>query len=178
MKKNGILLLTAGSLVFLAMLLQSGVPVRGWAGRYGGSAVLSGSAPVQGGGVAAKTGNAPVQTGLAASVARGKQVYLAQCLACHQVDAGGVQGMNPPLIKTKFVLGDKPTLVKIVLNGMTGAVDINGDTYHNVMAPHSELTDQQIADVLTYVRNSFGNKASAVTAAQVKTIRATNKPKS
>jgi mono/diheme cytochrome c family protein len=157
MKKNSVLLMTAGSLVLLATLLQSGVPV-------------------QGGGAAAKSGNAPVQTGLAASVARGKQVYLAQCLACHQVDAAGVQGMNPPLIKTKFVLGDKPTLVKIVLNGMTGAVDINGDTYHNVMAPHSEMTDQQIADVLTYVRNSFGNKASAVTAAQVKAIRAANKP--
>jgi mono/diheme cytochrome c family protein len=171
MKKNGILLLTAGSLVLLAMLLQSGVPLRG-----GSAEIRSESAPMQGGGVAAKNGSAPVQTGLAASVARGKQVYLTQCLACHQVDAAGVQGMNPPLIKTKFVLGDKPTLVKIVLNGMTGAVDINGDTYHNVMAPHSELTDQQIADVLTYVRNSFGNKASAVTAAQVKAIRATNKP--
>lgn len=119
---------------------------------------------------------APAQGGLQASMTRGKQVYLEQCLACHQVDLGGVQGMNPPLIKTKYVLGDKPTLVKIVLNGMTGDLDINGDTYHNVMAPHSDLTDQQIADVLTYVRNSFGNKASAVTAAQVKAIRATNKP--
>jgi mono/diheme cytochrome c family protein len=157
MKKNSVLLSAAGSLVLLGMVLQSSVPVRGW------------DAAAQGGG-------APVQSGLAASLARGKQVYLQQCLACHQVDAAGVQGMNPPLIKTKFVLGDKPTLVKIVLNGMTGAVDINGDTYHNVMAPHSDLTDQQIADVLTYVRNSFGNKASAVTAAQVKAIRATNKP--
>jgi mono/diheme cytochrome c family protein len=119
---------------------------------------------------------APAKGGLQASMTRGKQVYLEQCLACHQADAGGVQGMNPPLIKTKYILGDKPTLVKIVLNGMTGDLDINGDTYHNVMAPHSDLSDQQIADVLTYVRNSFGNKASAVTPAQVKAIRATNKP--
>jgi len=170
--------LTAGSLVLLAMLLQSGVPLRGGSAPVWGEGAVAqgGGAPVQSGGTSAKNGNAPVQTGLAASVARGKQVYLTQCLACHQVDAAGVQGMNPPLIKTKFVLGDKPTLVKIVLNGMTGAVDINGDTYHNVMAPHSELPDQQIADVLTYVRNSFGNKASAVTAAQVKAIRAANKP--
>jgi mono/diheme cytochrome c family protein len=119
---------------------------------------------------------APAQGGLPASMTRGKQVYLEQCLACHQADALGVQGMNPPLVKTKYILGDKPTLVKIVLNGMTGDLDINGDTYHNVMAPHSDLSDQQIADVLTYVRNSFGNKASAVTPAQVKAIRATNKP--
>ena len=110
-----------------------------------------------------------------ASMDRGKQVYLEQCLACHQADAGGVQGMNPPLVKTKWVLGDKTTLVQVVLKGMTGEVDIDGETYHNVMAPHSDLTDQQIADVLTYVRNNFGNKASVVTAAEVKAIRAKTK---
>jgi len=83
--------------------------------------------------------------------------------------------MNPPLIKTKQVLGDKTALIKIVLNGLKG-VDIDGDTYNGVMAPHPDLTDQEIADVLTYVRNSFGNKATAVTAAQVKAVRAANKP--
>lgn len=118
---------------------------------------------------------APAQGGLAASITRGKQVYLTQCLACHQVDALGVQGMNPPLVKTKFVLGDKTTLVKIVLNGMSG-VEVEGEDYHGVMAPHPDLTDQQIADVLTYVRSSFGNKAKAVTQAEVKAIRAANKP--
>jgi mono/diheme cytochrome c family protein len=117
----------------------------------------------------------PAQGPSAAQITRGKQVYLEQCLACHQVDAGGVSGMNPPLIKTKQVLGDKTALIKIVLNGMQG-VQIEGEDYNGVMAPHPDLTDQQIADVLTYVRNSFGNKASAVTAAQVKTVRATNKP--
>jgi mono/diheme cytochrome c family protein len=117
-----------------------------------------------------------VQTPLQASMTRGKQVYLQVCLACHQADAGGVQGMNPPLIKTTYVLGAKTPLIKIVLNGMTGPVTINGDDFHNVMAPHSDLTDQQIADVLTYIRNSFGNKASAVTVAQVKAVRAANKP--
>ena len=106
---------------------------------------------------------------------RGKQVYLLQCLACHQADALGTENMNPPLVRTKFVLGDKTALVQIVLNGLKG-VDIDGNSYHNVMAPHSDLSDRQIADVLTYVRNSFGNKASAVTATQVKTVRATNKP--
>jgi len=110
-----------------------------------------------------------------ASMDRGKQVYLEQCLACHQIDGGGVQGMNPPLVKTKWILGDKTTLVQLVLKGMTGEVEVNGDTYHNVMAPHSELTDQQIADVLTYVRNSFGNKARSITATEVKAIRAKTK---
>jgi mono/diheme cytochrome c family protein len=112
---------------------------------------------------------------MAAQVTRGKQVYLQQCLACHQVDGLGVQGMNPPLAKAKAVLGDKAALIKIVLNGMQG-VDIGGESYNGVMAPHRDLTDQEVADALTYVRNSFGNKASSVTAAQVKTIRATTKP--
>jgi mono/diheme cytochrome c family protein len=117
----------------------------------------------------------PLQGGVQESIKRGKQVYLEQCLACHQADATGVPNMNPPLIKTKYVLGDKATLIKIVLNGMK-QVKIGDDDYTGVMAPHPELTDQQIADVLTYVRNSFGNKATAVTVAQVKPIRATNKP--
>lgn len=115
----------------------------------------------------------PAQGGLQASITRGKQVYLQQCLACHQVDAGGVPNMNPPLIKTKQVLGNKTALIKIVLNGLKG-VDIDGDSFNGVMAPHPDLTDREIADVLTYVRNSFGNKASAVTAAQVKAVRAAN----
>src|ERR1700755_813921 len=94
---------------------------------------------------------APVQGGLAASVTRGKQVYLQQCLACHQADASGVPNMNPPLIKTKQVLGDKTALIKIVLNGLQG-VEVDGDSFNGVMAPHPDLTDQEIADVLTYVR--------------------------
>src|ERR1700743_2214722 len=111
----------------------------------------------------------PAQGGLAASIARGKQVYLQQCLACHQADASGVPNMNPPLIKTKQVLGDKTALIKMVLNGLQG-VEVDGDSFNGVMAPHPDLTDLEIADVLTYVRNSFGNKATAVTPAQVKAV--------
>jgi mono/diheme cytochrome c family protein len=124
---------------------------------------------------AKKPAASSAKAAMQASMNRGKQVYLEQCLACHQADAMGVQNMNPPLVKTKWILGDKTTLVQVVLKGMTGEVDIEGETYHNVMAPHNDLTDQQIADVLTYVRNNFGNKASAVTAAEVKTIRAKTK---
>lgn len=117
----------------------------------------------------------PLQGGIQASMTRGKQTYLEQCLACHQADGAGVPNMNPPLIKSKYVQGDKAALIKIVLNGMK-ETKIGDDDYTGVMAPHPDLTDQQIADVLTFVRNSFGNKASAVTAAQVKSVRATNKP--
>jgi mono/diheme cytochrome c family protein len=123
-----------------------------------------------------KTASGPPQaTTLASSKARGKTVYAEQCLSCHQVDGGGVQNMNPPLNGTKWVLGDKRTLISLVLKGMTGDMEIDGNTFHNVMAPHSNLPDQQIADVLTYIRSSFGNKARAVTLTEVKTVRETTK---
>lgn len=114
------------------------------------------------------------QPALKAAMARGKKVYEAACLACHQPDGAGVPNMNPPLIKTKWVLGDKKLLTKIVLKGLQGGeIEIDGDKFHNPMPPQeSLLTDQEIADVLTYVRNSFGNKASLVTPAEVKTVRA------
>jgi len=112
---------------------------------------------------------------LSASIAAGQKVYMLNCLTCHQMDGGGVQNMNPPLIKTTYVLGDKGRIIKIVLNGFSEKVPIDGDTFNNVMPPQSTLTDEEIANVLTYVRNSFGNKASAVTVAEVKKIRAAKK---
>lgn len=111
--------------------------------------------------------------GLKAAMARGKKVYDVTCLSCHQPDGSGVPNMNPPLIKTKWVLGDKKQLTKIVLKGLQGGeIEIDGDKFHNPMPPmESTLTDQEIADVLTFVRNSFGNKASLVTVAEVKAMR-------
>jgi len=117
----------------------------------------------------------PQHRSLRTTLTDGKKVYTQICLACHMADGGGVPHMNPPLINTPYVLGDKTTLVKIVLNGFKEDVEINGKTYSNNMTPHAELKDRQIADVLTYVRKSFGNKASPVTAVEVKKIRASNK---
>jgi len=111
-------------------------------------------------------------TTLKASMDRGAIVYKGTCLACHQVDGGGVPRMNPPLIKTKYVLGDKKQLITILLKGLNDPIEIDDDEFHNPMPPQPTLTDQQIADVLTFVRNSFGNKASAVTATEVKNVRA------
>jgi mono/diheme cytochrome c family protein len=104
---------------------------------------------------------------------RGKKVYDMVCIACHQADGGGMPPMNPPLIKTKWVLGNKKELIKIVLKGLKGGeIEIDGETFNNPMpALETTLNDQQIADVLTYVRNSFGNKASGVTVTEVKAGR-------
>ena len=115
---------------------------------------------------------APRHTALGSSIARGKIVYTSVCLSCHMADGGGVQSMNPPLIKTTYVLGNKAALIKIVLHGFKEDVEINGNTYSNTMSAHDNLTDRQIADVLTYVRHSFGNKARAVKATEVSKVRA------
>ena len=112
------------------------------------------------------------KTTMAASIARGKIVYTNICLPCHMADGGGVQNMNPPLANTSYVLGNKTALIKIVLHGFNEDVEINGQTYSNTMSPHDDLSDRQIADVLTYVRHRFGNKASIIKATEVSKVRA------
>jgi mono/diheme cytochrome c family protein len=109
------------------------------------------------------------------SMSAGKAVYEQYCITCHQVDGVGAQNMIPPLIKTSYVLGDKTTFIKIILNGMSGEIKVNGEMYSNEMPSQAFLQDEDIASVITYVRNSFGNKASAVTADEVKKTRAANK---
>ena len=106
-----------------------------------------------------------------ASLEAGKLIYGQYCLTCHQADGGGVQNMNPTLINTSYVSGDKAILVQVLLNGLNH-VEIDGETYSNVMPSFSYLKDKQIADVLSYVRNSFGNKKSMITATDVKVGRA------
>lgn len=118
---------------------------------------------------------AGVGISLKQSISQGQVVYQKFCLSCHQIDGSGVPNMNPPLIQTKWVLGSKAVLVHQVLKGSKGKVEIDGETFHNTMPAQAQLTDQQIADVLTYVRNSFGNKASRVTPTEVKAVRAKTK---
>jgi mono/diheme cytochrome c family protein len=120
----------------------------------------------------AKRNTAP---NLSASIAAGKLVYGKICISCHMADGGGVPNMNPPLIKTTYVEGPKAKLISIVLKGFNESVEIDGSNYSNVMPSQDFLKDQEIADVLTYVRNSFGNKGSAVTLAEVKKARAAKK---
>ena len=105
---------------------------------------------------------------------RGKSIYQLYCLACHQADGSGVGTLNPPLVK-EWVAGDKSRLVKMLIKGSVGKVTIDGDTFSNTMPAQPNFTDQQIADVLTYIRSNFGFKASAVTTTEVKAIRAKTK---
>ena len=111
----------------------------------------------------------------------GKEVYMkaaaggGMCFTCHQVNGEGLAGQFPPLAGSDWVLGDKDRLIKISMYGLMGEIEVNGVKYNNVMAPPGippgSLTDDQIANVLTYIRNDWGNSASAVTSDEVATVR-------
>ena len=101
----------------------------------------------------------------------GKDIYLKYCLSCHQKDGGGVPNTFPSLQKSDWVNGDKTRLIKVILNGLEGDIDVDGETYSGIMPKQDHLTDKQIALVLTYLRQNFGNKASAVNPKEVKILR-------
>ncbi|MCL6275098.1 PQQ-dependent sugar dehydrogenase [Muricauda sp. 2012CJ35-5] len=105
------------------------------------------------------------------NVSGGEKTYYTYCSACHQNDGGGATGRFPPIANTDWVNGDKERLIKIMLEGMEGSIQVHGETYNGVMPQHSFLSDKDIAEVLTYIRTNFGNKASAISTDEVKSIR-------
>jgi len=114
---------------------------------------------------------AAVSAEFAQKMKLGEQVYQSYCIACHQKDGSGVPGAFPPLRETDCVNGEKSVLISAVLNGLQGPIEVNGEPYNNVMTAHDFLTDEEVAAVLTYVRNSFGNQASEVSAQEVADLR-------
>jgi mono/diheme cytochrome c family protein len=102
----------------------------------------------------------------------GKKVYDAVCLACHMRNGTGVPGMHPPITESEFVNGDPEKLIKIVLQGLSGEMEIKGEIYNSIMPAQAHLSDQEVADVLTFVRGSFGNNSGPVTPGQVQKVRA------
>lgn len=118
----------------------------------------------------------------AAQIAAGQQTYMMVCFACHQPTGLGLPPLFPPLAGSDWVDAPKPDrLIRIVLHGVTGPITISGKPFVSpapMMPPQgASLNDKQIADVLTYVRNSWGHKASAVTPEEVKAIRDAEKAK-
>ena len=109
-------------------------------------------------------------------ITRGEGVYNLVCNACHQADGGGgvAQGC-PPLAGSDWVLAKDPSrMIPIVLKGLSGPITVNGKAYGTgVMTPFGDsLSDEDIASVLSFVRNNWGNKAPLVDAADVKKLRA------
>jgi nitrite reductase (NO-forming) len=107
---------------------------------------------------------------LKASIERGKEVYNSQCITCHMEKGEGLEGAFPPLAKSDYLMADKKRAVKQILEGVSGDMVVNGVTYNGEM-PAIDLTDEQVSDVLNYVRNSWGNKGGAVTPTEVKAER-------
>jgi cytochrome c oxidase cbb3-type subunit 2 len=115
----------------------------------------------------------------------GKEIYMKAapggglCFTCHQSNGLGLAGQFPPLADSEWVLGDKPTLIKIAMFGLMGPIKVKGVDYTLAMPPPGippgSLTDQQIADVLTYIRNDWGNSASSISPAEVAAVRSSVK---
>lgn len=111
-------------------------------------------------------------------VVLGKRIYTQNCVVCHQTTGLGVAGQFPPLAGSEWVVGGDwhgdNHLVKILLNGLQGPIQVKGNTYNNAMPPWSQLKDEQIAAVLTYIRSEWGNAAPPISPEYVKTIRDQN----
>jgi glucose/arabinose dehydrogenase/mono/diheme cytochrome c family protein len=104
-------------------------------------------------------------------VAAGAQLYNLYCAACHLRDGKGDGGRFPSLVKTDWVTGDKKRLIDIVLNGLEGPITVNDVPFNGIMPPHQFLKDEELASVLTYIRQSFGNNASSIYAEEVARVR-------
>lgn len=104
-------------------------------------------------------------------MARGKALYQGTCSTCHQVDGTGLPGVFPPLAESDYLMADKERSIRVILEGLSGPIVVNGTTYNSVMPPLANLTDHEIADVLTYVRVNFGNEGTPVEASEVAKVR-------
>jgi mono/diheme cytochrome c family protein len=109
----------------------------------------------------------------------GQRVFMRNCMLCHQFDGRGVAGQYPPLAGSEWVLGTNghqpQQIVAIVLHGAEGPLEVKGEVFYGSMAPWRLLRDDEIAAVLTYVRNSWGNSAPPITPEFVARVREATK---
>lgn len=107
---------------------------------------------------------------LKASVTRGKEVYGTYCISCHMEQGEGIEGLYPPVAKSDYLMADKKRSIEQVLTGASGEMKVNGVSYNGEMTGF-ELSDQEVSDVLNYIRNSWGNKGEPVRPEEVKAVR-------
>lgn len=101
----------------------------------------------------------------------GGNIYQTYCRGCHQTNGQGSFPRWPPLAGTDWVTGDKQRLISVILNGLNETIEVNGEEYSDPMPQHGFLSDEEVAGVATYIRQSFGNDASAVTSEEVGAVR-------
>jgi mono/diheme cytochrome c family protein len=115
----------------------------------------------------------PAKVEAASAAPSGELVFTTVCMPCHQAGGAGLEGQFPPLAGSEWVAKDAGAVVHILLHGLNGPIQVKGKSFNNSMPPVGEqLTDGEIAAVLTYVRSSWGNKAGPVEEALVKKLRA------
>jgi nitrite reductase (NO-forming) len=102
---------------------------------------------------------------------KGKRVFLQNCAMCHQTDGKGLANVFPPLANSDFLMADKARSIAIVVRGLSGPIRVNDQHYDGVMPPQVMLSDDEVANVLTFIRNSWGNKGDAVSVEEVKAVR-------
>ncbi len=107
----------------------------------------------------------------------GKRIYN-NCISCHQASGEGVAGQYPPLNQSRWVTGDERILSRILLNGLNGPIEVRGLTYNAQMPAWKQLSDRDIAAVLTYIRNAWDNSAPPVAEDTLASIRAETAGKS
>jgi ubiquinol-cytochrome c reductase cytochrome b subunit len=137
------------------------------AGIIGPNAVVAASSPASTSSAATTTGGA-TSSGGASTAAAGASVYTANCSGCHGATGVGAPGAFPPLAGNPVVVGDPNAVIKIVSGGLNGSITVKGAKFNGTMpAWKGTLSNAQIASVITYIRSTWGNSASAVTEAQV-----------
>ncbi|MDO9019160.1 MAG: copper-containing nitrite reductase [Deltaproteobacteria bacterium] len=110
--------------------------------------------------------------GDAGALVAGEATYIGVCSACHQRNGAGIPMVFPPLAGSDYLMADKTRSIRGVLAGQSGPMTVNGQAFNGAMPPLANLTDHEVADVLTYVRSHFGNQGDAVTVAEVAAVRA------
>jgi nitrite reductase (NO-forming) len=105
-------------------------------------------------------------------VKAGQQLFTGTCSVCHQASGQGLPGVFPPLAKSDLIANDPKRPISILLHGLSGKVVVNGQEYNSVMPPMSQLNDDEMANIITYVLNSWGNPGGRVTADEVAKARA------
>lgn len=115
----------------------------------------------------------PQEKTLAQKIEAGKQIYTQTCFACHQANGEGIPNAFPPLAKSDYLNADVKRAIDIVLHGISGEITVNGQKYNSVMTKQA-LSDEEVADVLTYVYNSWGNNKTNVSVNSVVEVRSTH----
>ncbi|MFC4821421.1 copper-containing nitrite reductase [Dokdonella ginsengisoli] len=107
-------------------------------------------------------------------IAAGKQLFTGTCSVCHQANGEGLKGVFPPLAGSDYIAQDPRRIVKTILHGLSGKVTVNGTDYNSVMPPMNQLTDDEVANIATFVLNSWGNPGGLATKDEAAAARAEN----